>query len=329
MLIIGRVLHSIRTFGSGFDAGSKGNTMLRKTMLALADNDAVTRFVTTNRISRDLAFRFVAGETFDESLSASHDLLNAGMMLTLDLLGENISDPELAEKAATEYCTMLDRIAETGANSTISVKLTMLGLDISDEFAHDLMIRVLDRARVYNNFVRIDMEGSAYTQRTLDIFYALHEVYGDTVGIVLQSYLYRNDRDVDEAIERGAKVRLVKGAYAEPETHAYPRKADVDAAYRRQMERLMDHGNYPAIATQDEAIIDVALGYAMRMGIDQSRYEFQMMYGIREDLQYQLVEQGYNMRVYVPFGDMWYPYFMRRMGERPANLMFAIKNFVR
>ncbi|TVR75449.1 MAG: proline dehydrogenase [Sphaerobacteraceae bacterium] len=303
--------------------------MLRKTMLALADNDFVTRTVTSNRISRDLAFRFVAGETFDESLASSKDLLNAGMMLTLDLLGENLSEPHLAEQAATEYCTMLDRIAETGANSTISVKLTMLGLDISDEFAHDLMIRVLDRARIYNNFVRIDMEGSAYTQRTLDIFYALRETYGDTVGIVLQSYLYRNDRDVEQAIEQGAKVRLVKGAYAEPETHAYPKKADVDAAFRRQMERLMDDGNYPAIATQDDAIIDVARGYAMRMGIDKSRFEFQMMYGIREDIQYELVEAGYNMRVYVPFGEMWYPYFMRRMGERPANLMFALKNFVR
>ncbi len=303
--------------------------MLRKTMLALADNDFVTRTVTSNRISRDLAFRFVAGETFDESLASSKDLLNAGMMLTLDLLGENLSEPHLAEQAATEYCTMLDRIAETGANSTISVKLTMLGLDISDEFAHDLMIRVLDRARIHNNFVRIDMEGSAYTQRTLDIFYALRETYGDTVGIVLQSYLYRNDRDVEQAIERGAKVRLVKGAYAEPETHAYPKKVDVDAAFRRQMERLMDDGNYPAIATQDDAIIDVARGYAMRMGIDKSRFEFQMMYGIRENIQYQLVEAGYNMRVYVPFGEMWYPYFMRRMGERPANLMFALKNFVR
>lgn len=303
--------------------------MLRKTMLALADNDFVTRTVTSNRITRDLAFRFVAGENFDESLSASHNLLNAGMTLTLDLLGENLTDPYLAQQAADEYCTILNRIAETGTPSTISIKLTMLGLDISSEFAHDLMIRVLDRAKLHNNFVRIDMEGSAHTQRTLDIFYDLHETYGDTVGIVLQSYLYRNDRDVDEAIERGAKVRLVKGAYAEPETHAYPRKADVDAAFRRQMERLLDHGNYPAIATQDDAIIDVARGYAMRMGIAKSRFEFQMMYGIREELQYELVEAGYNMRVYVPYGEMWYPYFMRRMGERPANLLFALRNIVR
>jgi proline dehydrogenase len=303
--------------------------MLRKTMLALADNDFVTRTVTTNRMSRDLAFRFVAGENFDEALSASHNLLNAGMMLTMDLLGENITDPGLAEQSATEYCTILDRIAETGAASTISVKLTMLGLDISDDFAHDLMIRILDTAKMHGNFVRIDMESSAHTQRTLDIFYALHEVYGDTVGIVLQSSLYRNDQDVEDAIDRGARVRLVKGAYAEPETHAYPRKADVDAAFRRQMERLLDHGNYPAIATQDEAIIDVARGYSMRIGIDNSRFEFQMMYGIREDLQYELVNQGYNMRVYVPYGEMWYPYFMRRMGERPANLFFALRNIVR
>lgn len=297
-------------------------------MLALADNEFVTRKVTTNRISRDLAFRFVAGEDFEEALSASHNLLNAGMMLTMDLLGENVSDPALAEASAEEYCTILDRIAETGVSSTVSVKLTMLGLDISDEFAHDLLIRVLDRASLHGNFVRIDMEGSDYTQRTLDIFYDLHATYGDTVGIVLQSYLYRNDRDVEEAIERGAKVRLVKGAYAEPETIAYQRKSDVNAAYRRQMERLLDEGNYPAIASQDDAIIDVACGYAMRMGIEKSRFEFQMMYGIREELQNQLVSDGYNMRVYVPYGAMWYPYFMRRMGERPANLFFALRNIV-
>jgi proline dehydrogenase len=303
--------------------------MLRKTMLALADNEFVTRTVTSNRVTRDLAFRFVAGEDFDESLSASHNLLNAGIMLTFDLLGENVTDPELAKESAKEYCTILDRIAETGTPSTISVKLTMLGLDISNDFARDLMIQVLDRAKVHGNFVRIDMEGSAYTQRTLDIFYELHETYGDTVGIVLQSYLYRTDRDVEQAIERGAKVRLCKGAYAEPETHAYPRKADVDAAFRRQMERLLDHGNYPAIATQDDAIIDVARGYAMRMGIDKSRFEFQMMFGIREEIQYELVEQGYNLRVYVPYGEMWYPYFMRRMGERPANMFFALRNIVK
>lgn len=303
--------------------------MLRKTMLALAENEFVTRTVTSNRITRDLAFRFVAGEDFDESISASHNLLNAGMTLTFDLLGENVTDPALAQQSADEYCTILDRIAETGVSSTISVKLTMLGLDISDDFARDLMIQVLDRARLHGNFVRIDMEGSAHTQRTLDVFYDLRETYGDTVGIVLQSYLYRNDRDVDDAIQRGAKVRLVKGAYAEPETVAYPRKADVDAAFRRQMERLLDHGNYPAIATQDDAIIDVAKGYAMRMGIEKSRFEFQMMYGIREELQYGLRSAGYNMRVYVPYGEMWYPYFMRRMGERPANLFFALRNIVK
>ncbi|MEX2426549.1 MAG: proline dehydrogenase family protein [Thermomicrobiaceae bacterium] len=302
--------------------------MLRKTMLALADNAFVTNLVTSNRLTRQLAFRFVAGENLDQSLSASRDLLGAGMTLTLDLLGENVTDPNLAQKSADEYCTILDRIAESGTTSSISVKLSMLGLDISDDFARDLMIQILDRAKLHGNFVRIDMEGSAYTQRTLEIFYDLHQTYGDTIGIVLQSYLYRNDRDVDNAIERGARVRLVKGAYAEPETHAYPRKSDVDAAYRRQMERLLDHGNYPAIATQDDTILEVAQGYAMRMGIDKSRFEFQMMYGIREELQYELVRQGYNMRVYVPFGEMWYPYFMRRMGERPANLLFALRNIV-
>ncbi len=302
--------------------------MLRKTMLTLADSEFVTRTVTKNRLTRDLAFRFVAGESLDDSIAASRNLLESGMTLTLDLLGEHVTDPALAQKAADEYCTILDRIAELGIASTISVKLTMLGLDISDDFARDLMIRILDKAQFHGNFVRIDMEGSAYTQRTLDIFYSLHEIYGDTVGIVLQSYLYRTERDVEDVIERGAKVRLCKGAYAEPETHAYPRKEDVDAAFRRQMERLLDDGIYPAIATQDDAIIDVARGYVMRMGIDKSRFEFQMMYGIRRELQEELVREGYNLRIYVPFGDMWYPYFMRRMGERPANLLFALRNIV-
>jgi proline dehydrogenase len=303
--------------------------MLRNSMLTLSESQVVSDMVMGNRLSRDFAFRFVAGETVDEAIDSCRALTDSGSLITLDLLGEHVADPAVAQSSADEYCTILDRIAETGLPSTISVKLTMLGLDISDEFARDLMIRILDRARAYGNFVRIDMEGSAYTQRTLDIFYDLHKTYGDTVGIVLQSYLYRNERDVEVAIERGAKVRLVKGAYAEPETIAYPKKADVDAAFRRQMERLMDAGNYPAIATQDDAIINVAKGYAMRMGIDKSRFEFQLMYGIRRDVQEELVNEGYNMRVYVPFGQNWYPYFMRRMAERPANLFFVLKNIAR
>jgi proline dehydrogenase len=300
--------------------------MFRRTVIAVADNKLVSNVITTSRIPREFAFRFVAGESLDEAISACRELTDAGLLLTLDLLGENLTDPERAKAAADEYCTILDRIHETGLPSTISVKLTMLGLDISEQFAHDLMIRILDRAKSYENFVRIDMEGSDYTQRTLDIFYSLHETYGDTVGTVLQSYLYRNDRDVEEAIRRGAKIRLVKGAYAEPETIAFPRKADVDAAFRRQMERLLDAGNYPAIATQDEAIIDVATGYAMRMGIDKSSLEFQMMYGIRRDLQQQLADDGYNVRIYVPYGEMWYPYFSRRIAEHPANLLFVLRN---
>jgi proline dehydrogenase len=303
--------------------------MLRKTMLTLADNSFVTRMVTTNRISRDVAFRFVAGETLEQAITSCQQLNDAGMLVTLDLLGENLTNPDRAIASADEYCAILDRIDQTGLQSTISVKLTMLGLDISTEFARDLMIRILDKVKSYGNFVRIDMEGSDYTQRTLDIFYELHDTYGDAIGIVLQSYLYRTDRDVEDVIERQARVRLVKGAYAEPETHAYPRKADVDAAYRRQMERLLDAGNYPAIATQDDAIIEVATGYALRMGIDPSQFEFQMMYGIRRDLQERLTREGYNVRIYVPYGDLWYPYFMRRMAERPANLGFVLKNVIK
>jgi proline dehydrogenase len=303
--------------------------MLRATMLRLAESDRIHRIISQNGMSRGLVQRFVAGETLQAALEASAELNARGMLVTLDLLGENVTEPDAARAAATEYRMILDRCSETGVASTISVKLTMLGLDISDNFCRDLMLEVLDTARATDNFVRIDMEGSPYTQRTLDIFYDLHESYGDHVGIVLQSYLYRNDTDVKTAIERGARVRLVKGAYAEPPEIAYPKKKDVDAAYRRQMEWLMDHGNYPAIATQDDAIIDVAKGYALRMGIDPSRYEFQMMFGIRRDLQEQLVDEGYNMRVYVPYGDRWYPYFTRRLAERPANVIFVLRNLLR
>jgi proline dehydrogenase len=303
--------------------------MLRNTMLRLAESDLIHDVVSRNGFSRGFALRFVAGETLDQGLEVSADLNRRGMLVTLDLLGENVHEPDAAREAAEEYCLILNRCFETDVTSTISVKLTMLGLDISDDLCHDLMVDILDCARGNDNFVRIDMEGSPYSQRTLDIFYDLHETYGDTVGIVLQSYLYRNDADVKTAIERKARVRLVKGAYAEPPEIAYPRKADVDAAYRRQMEWLLEDGNYPAIATQDDAIIEVAKGYAGRMGIDKSRFEFQLMYGIRRDLQEQLVEQGYNMRVYVPYGTQWYPYFMRRMAERPANLFFVLRNLVR
>ncbi|HEX3721907.1 MAG TPA: proline dehydrogenase family protein, partial [Nitrolancea sp.] len=283
--------------------------MLRSIMLGLAGNDKVTQMVSRNGISKGFALRFVAGETFDEALEIVRELNASGLSVTLDALGENVRGQAEAEAASAQYLTMLDGIAAAGVNSTMSLKLTMLGLDISDDICRANLRPVLERARDLDTFVRIDMEGSPYTRRTLDIFYEFHQEFGDRVGIVLQSYLYRTGRDIERAIEQKARVRLVKGAYAEPPAVAYPRKETVDAAYRREMNLLLEHGNYPAIATHDEAMIEAARDFVASHRIPNERFEFQMLYGIRRDLQDQLVKAGYNVRVYVPFGRQWYPYF--------------------
>ncbi len=256
--------------------------------------------------------------------------LNAqGLVATLDALGENVGGEAEAAAARDQYLSLLDGIVAAGINSTVSLKLTMLGLDISDEVCRTNLRPVLERARSLDTFVRIDMEGSRYTRSTLGLFYEQLAEFGDHVGIVLQSSLYRTDRDVAAAIEKKARVRLVKGAYAEPPAIAYPRKQSVDGAFRRQMEALLDGEVHLAIATHDEAIIDAAKRYAISKQIPNGRFEFQMLYGIRKDLQEQLRREGYTVRVYVPFGRHWYPYFMRRMAERPANLLFVLRNIAR
>lgn len=303
--------------------------LLRSGMIALAHNQWLNRVITQNGVSKGFALRFIAGETLDSAVAVTTELNHRGFKVALDKLGENVTREAAAADATACYIDMLDRIAASGVDSSISVKLTMLGFDLAEDLCRRNTVTVLDRAAAQGTFVRIDMEGSPYTQRTLDLTYDLFPSYRDTVGIVLQSYLYRTDRDVRDAIDRGIRVRLVKGAYAEPATIAYQSKQDVDAAYRRQMERLLDGGNYPAIATHDPAIIELTTGYAARKGIDRSRFEFQLLYGIRRDLQDRLVHDGYNTRVYVPFGHQWYPYFMRRMAERPANLLFVARNVVR
>jgi proline dehydrogenase len=273
-----------------------------------------------------LVDRFVAAEHLDGALDVARESNAEGMTVTLDLLGENVAQIAEATDACHAYISLLDRIRHLGVDGNISIKLTMLGLDISEATAADQLEQLVAHAATHDNFVRIDMEGSAYTERTLALFRRVHGTYPANVGIVLQSCLYRTDRDVDEMIERGARVRLVKGAYKEPASIAYPHKQDVDAAYRRQVERLLEAGNYPAIATHDTAIIGMVRGYAHRMGIDASRFEFQMLYGVRRDLQAQLTNAGYHVRVYVPYGDSWYPYFVRRLAERPANMLFVARN---
>jgi proline dehydrogenase len=250
------------------------------------------------------------------------------MTATLDHLGENVTTTGAASEATDAAIQSLRAIAAAGAKCNASVKLTQLGLDLDAALAFDNMSRIVDAAAEYDNFVRIDMEGSDYTERTLDIFKRLYRERPN-VGIVLQSALYRTEADLDEVLELGARVRLVKGAYLEPPSIAYPRKEDVDSAYARLTDKLLHFGNYPAIATHDPAMIDSAKRRASVYGKTKSSFEFQMLYGIRRDLQAQLVAEGYNVRVYVPYGSQWYPYLMRRMAERPANVVFVLGNIAR
>jgi len=297
--------------------------MLRSAFLYLAGQQQIFKFVRNNKLAKGFAERFVAGETLDSALAAVAKLNARSITASLDLLGESVHNEAEARVAGEAYITMLDRIHERKADANVSVKLTAMGLDISEELCIATMHKILQRARDYGSFVRIDMESSEYTQRTLDLFERrLYPAYPENVGIVLQSYLYRTFADVERGILIKARVRLCKGAYKEPETVAFPDKKDVDANYIRCIHELMLHGNYPGIATHDEAIIKEAKRFAKANNIPPDRYEFQMLYGVRRDLQDQLVREGYRMRVYVPFGTQWYPYLMRRLAERPANVAF-------
>ena len=301
--------------------------MLRSALLYLSDQQQIFRFVRNNRLAKSFANRFVAGETLDTALAAVARLNARGITASLDLLGESVHNEAEARAAGDGYVTMLDRIHKQKADANVSVKLTAMGLDISEDLCVAVMHKILQRAREYQTFVRIDMESSEYTQRTLDLFeQRLYPAYRENVGIVLQSYLYRTFADVERANLIKARVRLCKGAYKEPETVAYPDKKDVDATYVRCMHELMLKGNYPGIATHDEAIITDAKKFARENQIAASRFEFQMLYGVRRDLQDKLVREGYRMRVYVPFGTQWYPYLMRRLAERPANVAFLTGN---
>ena len=304
--------------------------MLRQALLYLSNQKNIFRFLRNNRLAKRFAQRFVAGETLDEALRAVEPLNKKGITASLDLLGESVHTEREAQAAAREILTMLDCINERRLDSNVSLKLTQMGLDLSEELCVALMHDIVGRARDLRTFIRIDMEGSAYTERTLRLFEdRLHPSYGDHVGIVLQSYLYRTLADVERAIAIKARVRLCKGAYNEPPTVAYPEKADVDANYVRCMHKLLSEGNYPGIATHDERIINEAKRHARANDIGPERFEFQMLYGVRRDLQERLVREGWRMRVYVPFGTQWYPYLMRRMAERPSNLAFLTGSVVR
>jgi proline dehydrogenase len=304
--------------------------MMRTSLLWLSAQPRVFSFVRRNGLARKFAARFVAGETVDSAVDAARDLNRRRITATLDLLGESIGQESEATRARDIYLQMLDRIAQTGVDSNVSLKLTQMGFDISEDLCFANMSAILEKAKALGSFVRVDMESSAYTRRTLDFFaQRLFGPFGAHTGVVIQSCLRRSEQDVDRLIEMKARVRLCKGAYLEPADVAYPDKADVDRAYVRLMERLMERGNYPGLATHDQRILEHARRFAKDKAIDPSRYEFQMLYGVRRDLQEQLRAAGHNMRVYVPFGNQWYPYLMRRLAERPANIAFILGNVVR
>lgn len=304
--------------------------MLRQTFLWLSNRHGIFRFVRNNRLARKFAERFVAGETIETAIAAVRALNARGISASLDLLGESVTNAEEAEATATQYVQMLDRIAAEKLDCNVSVKLTAMGQDISDDVCLANIVRVLERAQVHGTFVRLDMESSAYTERTLDMFRRhLFPRFPNEVGIVLQSYLRRTPADVDAAIAMQCRVRLCKGAYKEPADVAFPDKKDVDATYVSCMKRLVTDGRYPGLATHDEKIIAEARRFTTEQSIGNDRWEFQMLYGVRRDLQSALVSDGYRMRVYVPFGTQWYPYLMRRLAERPANVAFMAGNIVR
>jgi len=304
--------------------------MLRASLLWLSEQPQIFRFVRRNGLARRFASRFVAGETVESAVAALRDLNAAALSASLDLLGESVLHAEEAIHARDTYLETLDRIKAAGANANVSVKLTQMGLDIDEALCVANMRAIIDKAKAHGSFVRIDMEQSSYTEKTLRLFKdTFYPEFGGAVGVVLQSYLRRTAHDVDDMIAQRARVRLCKGAYKEPESVAFPAKRDVDANYVACMERLLERGNYPGIATHDEKIIAHAKAFTKRQAIGPDRYEFQMLYGVRRDLQQGLRREGYNVRVYVPFGTHWYPYLMRRLAERPANIVFIVGNVVK
>ena len=274
------------------------------------------------------ARRFIAGETIEEAIEAARALQARDLLITLDYLGESVRTMEEARAATREYARLIEVILAAGIERNLSLKLTQLGVDIDRATCVDNLRRILDPAQRHGFFVRLDMENSPYTEVTLEVFETLWQQQYRNIGIALQAYLHRTEADVRRMNALGARVRLVKGAYKEPPAVAYQHKAEVDASFTALMRILLDEGTYPAIATHDERLIEQTKAYAAERGTGSERYEFQMLYGIRRDLQASLVAAGYRMRIYVPFGRQWFPYFMRRLGERPANVAFVLRGIL-
>jgi proline dehydrogenase len=303
--------------------------MLRQGLLMLSESSMARTMVTHAPFARAAARRFVAGETIPEATAAAGELNASGMTVTMDYLGESVHDREEARAAADTYLEIIDAVVRDGIEGNVSLKLTQMGQDIDEGFLRDNVGRVLERAAANDMFVRFDMESSDYTQRTLDFFESVWDRGTRNCGIVLQSMLRRTETDTRWANERGIRVRLCKGAYMEPAEVAYPDKKDVDDSFVRCMKLLLDQGTYPGIATHDEAMVRATIDHARVSGIEPSSFEFQMLYGVRRDIQRWLVEDGWRLRIYIPFGNAWYPYLMRRLAERPANVFFIANNVMK
>src|ERR1700720_1578420 len=302
--------------------------MLRSTLLKLSESPSFAHWVTSNTTTRRMARRFVAGETLDDAIIAARACNSQGIYTSLDYLGENVATVADAQRARDSYLEIFDRIAVERLHANVSCKLTQLGLDLSADFCEGLLLSIVERAAGYENFLRVDMEGSTYTQHTIDIVKRVR-ARNPAVGTVIQSYLYRSEKDVQELLSYGCRIRLCKGAYKESDEVAYARKKDFDGNYVRLIQMLLPSGFYHAIATHDPRMIGATIRFAAAKQITKEDFEFQMLYGVRTDLQRQLVRDGYRVRIYIPFGHDWFPYFMRRLAERPANVAFFLRNFLR
>jgi proline dehydrogenase len=299
----------------------------------MSRNKFVERTIMRFKMSKRAARRFVPGEKLEDAIRTAKELNGVGIKAGIDHLGESVEDEALARKMADIYIQILEAIAANGIDSNISVKPTQLGLGISNELCRENVERIVKKATEYGNHVRMDMEDSSFTQKTLDVFKTIHDKYPN-VGIVLQTYLYRTDKDVEDVIENGYGLRICKGAYNEPSSIAFPKKAQVDENFIKLLERLLGerarkNGVFVGVATHDDKIIDWTKNFVRENGVGKEEFEFQMLYGIRSNLQRKLVEDGFQTRVYIPFGTHWYPYYMRRLAERPANLLFFAKTLLR
>jgi proline dehydrogenase len=307
--------------------------MLRTFFVRLSENPSLRSFAERSSLGRRVSGRFVAGTEISDAVRATQGINRAGMSVSIDNLGENVTNPEEARHSAQLYHQILDAIVENHLDANISLKLTHMGLDVDEQLARDIVSGLVAKAASMNppGFVRVDMEGSPYTQRTLDFVHELHRMPGNanSVGTVIQSYLKRSESDVEKLLSEGIRIRLCKGAYKEPAEIAFAAKSDVDANYVKLMKVLMTSGIYHGLATHDENIIRQAEDFATKEKLSPDSFEFQMLYGIRRDLQQKLVRKGWRLRVYIPFGTEWYPYFMRRLGERPANVLFIARNLLR